>query len=71
MLAFTASGATLLPHVIGDVFLRFDSLTCRFLGEVHAGDTLDSQLQITELVLDGEHTYVLKRQAAVQGDQHG
>ncbi|BBX83175.1 MaoC family dehydratase [Mycolicibacterium aubagnense] len=86
VLAFTAPGATLFPHVIGDVFVRFDSLACRFLGEVHAGDTLYSQLQITELVtqgtegrvktavsvrnqrgelvLDGEHIYVLKRQSA-------
>lgn len=86
VLAFTAPGATLFPHVIGDVFVRFDSLACRFLGEVHAGDTLYSQLRITELipqggegrvkaavsvknqrgelVLDGEHVYVLKRQSA-------
>jgi acyl dehydratase len=86
VLAVTAPGATLFPHVIGDVFVRFDGLTCRFLGEVHAGDTLYPQLRITELipqtdegrvkaavsvknqrgelVLDGEHIYVLKRQAA-------
>ena len=86
VLAFTAPGATLFPHVIGDVFARFDGLTCRFLGEVHAGDTLYPQLRITELipqadegrvkaavsvknqrgelVLDGEHIYVLKREAA-------
>lgn len=85
VMAFTAPGATLFPHVIGDVFVRFEGLSCQFLGEVHAGDTLYSQLQITELipqaaegrvkaavsvrnqrgelVLDGEHTYVLKRQA--------
>nr|WP_155906358.1 MULTISPECIES: MaoC family dehydratase [unclassified Mycolicibacterium] len=92
VLAFTAPGATLFPHVIGDVFVRFEGLACRFLREVHAGDTLYPQLQITELVplstegrvkaavsvknqrgelvLDGEHTYILKRQAAEQGDQH-
>lgn len=86
VLAFTAPGATLFPHVIGEVFVRFESLACEFLGEVHSGDTLYSQLEITELipdtsegrvkaavsvhnqhgemVLSGEHTYVLRRDAA-------
>lgn len=84
VLAFTAPGATLFPHVIGEVFVTFEGLTCRFLREVHAGDTLYSQLEITglqplddvgrvtaavtvhdqhdELVLSGEHTYLLRRQ---------
>jgi acyl dehydratase len=83
VLAFTAPGATLFPHVIGEVFIAFTSLSCRFLAEVHSGDTLYSQLTITglapegangvvtaavsvhnqrsELVLSGEHTYLLKR----------
>ena len=38
--AFTAPGATLFPQYIGDVFLTFTSASCRFLKEVHAGDTL-------------------------------
>ena len=81
--SLTAPGATLFPHVIGQVFVRFESLTCEFLGEAHSGDTLYSQLQINELrpsategrvkaavsvhnqrrelVLSGEHTYVLSR----------
>lgn len=84
VLAFTAPGATLFPHVIGEVFVNFESLSCRFLREVHAGDTLYSQLEITalephgdmgrvtaavtvhnqrdELVLSGDHTYLLRRQ---------
>lgn len=83
VLATTAPGATLFPHVIGEVFVRFESLSCDFLGEVHAGDTLYSQLRITELipagaegrvkaavsvhnqrgelVLAGQHVYVLRR----------
>ena len=83
VLAFTAPGATLFPHVIGEVFVRFQGLSCEFLGEVHAGDTLYPALRITdlqpdgvdgrvttavsvhnqrgELVLSGEHTYVLRR----------
>lgn len=82
VLAFTAPGATLFPHFIGGVFVAFKSLSCEFLGEVHAGDTLYSALEIVdlspvdgkgqvttrvtvhnqrgELVLRGEHKYLLK-----------
>ncbi len=82
VLAFTAPGATLFPQYIGDVFIAFTSLSCKFLAEVHADDTLYPQLQIIDLaphgdagqvttratihnqhgqlVLDGEHTYLLK-----------
>jgi acyl dehydratase len=83
VLAFTAPGATLFPHLIGEVFIAFTSLTARFLAEVHSGDTLYPQLVITDLtdhgdgtgtvttratvhrsdgvlVLDGEHTYLLR-----------
>lgn len=49
VLAFTAPGATLFPHYIGDVFIAFTSVSARFLGEVHAGDTLYPQLEITDL----------------------
>jgi acyl dehydratase len=80
--AFTAPGATLFPQYIGDVFVAFTSASCRFLREVHAGDTLYPALEIIaltpqgntgivttratvhnqrgELVLDGEHQYLLK-----------
>ena len=82
VLAFTAPGATLFPHYIGDSFIAFTSISARFLGEVHAGDTLYPQLVVTdlseldgkgqvtteatihnqrgELVLEGQHTYLLK-----------
>src|SRR4051812_12741142 len=82
VLAFTAPGATLFPHVIGEVFIAFTGLSCTFHAEVHAGDTLYPQLTITgltprgedgvvtaaatvhnqrsELVLSGEHTYLLR-----------
>jgi acyl dehydratase len=49
VLAFTAPGATLFPHVIGEVFIAFLGLSCEFTGEVHSGDTLYSQLVIVEL----------------------
>ena len=80
--AFTAPGATLFPQYIGDVFVAFTSASCKFLKEVHAGDTLYPALEIIaltpqgdtgivstratvhnqrgELVLDGEHQYLLK-----------
>jgi acyl dehydratase len=82
VLAFTAPGATLFPQYIGNDFIAFTSVSCTFLAEVHAGDTLYPQLEIIDLaphgdagqvttrstvhnqhgrlVLDGEHTYLLK-----------
>jgi acyl dehydratase len=82
VLAFTAPGATLFPHYIGEAFIAFTELSCKFLKEVHSGDTLYSALQIVELtdlgetglvttsvtvfnqrnelVLSGEHKYLLK-----------
>jgi acyl dehydratase len=54
VLAFTAPGATLFPHVIGEVFIAFTGLSCTFHTEVHAGDTLYSQLTITELAPEGD-----------------
>ena len=50
VLAFTAPGATLFPHVIGEVFIAFTGLSCEFTAEVHSGDTLYSQLVIESLV---------------------
>ena len=83
VLAFTAPGATLLPHYFGNIFISFLELSCSFLKEVHSGDTLYSSLTITdltpqndkgivttkvtiynqrsELVLEGQHKYLLKR----------
>jgi acyl dehydratase len=85
VLAFTAPGATLFPHYIGEVFIAFTELNCKFLKEVHSGDTLYSALEIVELsyqgpnglvttsvtvfnqrkelVLSGEHKYLLKMAA--------
>jgi acyl dehydratase len=86
VLAFTAPGATLFPHLIGEVFIAFTGLSAEFHVEVHAGDTLYSQLEITaltpdgpngvvtakvtvhnqrsQIVLSGEHTYLLRRTPA-------
>ena len=49
VLAFTAPGATLFPQYIGDVFIAFTSVSCKFLAEIHAGDTLYPQLEIIDL----------------------
>ena len=54
VLAFTAPGATLFPHYIGEVFIAFTELSCKFLKEVHAGDTLYPALEIVELETDGD-----------------
>src|SRR5947208_9356339 len=53
VLAFTAPGATLFPQYVGDEFLAFTSASCRFLKEVHAGDTLYPQLEIIKLTPQG------------------
>jgi acyl dehydratase len=45
----TAPGATLFPHYIGEVFIAFTELSCKFLKEVHSGDTLYPALEIIEL----------------------
>jgi acyl dehydratase len=52
--AFTAPGATLFPQNIGDVFVAFTSASCKFLKEVHAGDTLYPALEIVALTPQGD-----------------
>src|SRR6266481_7707576 len=60
-LLFTAPGATLFPHYIGEVFIAFTELSCKFLKEVHAGDTLYSALEIVDLSREGENGLVTTR----------
>lgn len=82
VLAFTAAGAGLFPHVIGEKLIGFIEVTAKFLKGVFPGDTLYPALTITalteqrttgivamratihnqkrELVLDGEHKYLLR-----------
>jgi acyl dehydratase len=57
----TAPGATLFPQYIGDVFLAFTSASCKFLKEVHAGDTLYPRLEITALAPQGDTGIVTTR----------
>src|ERR1700735_4240799 len=58
VLAFTAPGATLFPHFIGEVFIAFIELSCKFLKEVHSGDTLYPALEIVELSTEGSNGIV-------------
>jgi acyl dehydratase len=61
VLAFTAPGATLFPHYIGDIFIAFTSVSATFLAEVHAGDTLYSELVITDLSTENGNGKVTTR----------
>jgi len=54
VLAFTAPGATLFPHYIGEVFIAFTELSCKFHKEVHSGDTLYPALEIVALEKKGD-----------------
>lgn len=58
VLAFTAPGATLFPHSIGEIFIAFTELSCKFLKEVHAGDTLYPALEIVGLNKEGDNGIV-------------
>jgi acyl dehydratase len=69
VLAFTAPGATSFPHVIGEVFIAFTELSCKFLKEVNAGDTLYSALEIIALTPQGDKGIVETR--ATIYNQHG
>jgi acyl dehydratase len=82
VLAFTAAGAGLFPHVMGESLIGFIEQSSRFLKGVFPGDTLYPKLTITaltaqrttgvitmkstihnqhgELVLDGEHKYLVR-----------
>ncbi|HAH09926.1 MAG TPA: dehydratase [Alphaproteobacteria bacterium] len=50
VLSFSAAGAGLFPHVIGDALIGFIEVSAKFLAPVYAGDTLYPRLTITELV---------------------
>ncbi len=49
VLAFTAAGAGLFPHVIGESLIGFIEVSAKFLKGVYPGDTLYPALEITEL----------------------
>lgn len=49
VLAFTAAGAGLFPHMIGDALIGFVDVSAKFLKGVFPGDTLYPELEIVEL----------------------
>jgi len=49
VLSFTAAGAGLFPHIVGESLIGFIEQSSRFLKPVYAGDTLYPMLTITEL----------------------
>jgi acyl dehydratase len=46
----TAAGAGIFPHMVSDSLVAMLECSAKFLGAVHAGDTLYPMLEITELV---------------------
>lgn len=50
VLSFTAAGAGLFPHVIGESLVGFVEVSAKFLKAVYPGDTLYPALEIAELV---------------------
>ena len=50
VLSFTAAGAGLFPHVIGEKLVGFIEVSAKFLKSVFPGDTLYPALTVAELV---------------------
>lgn len=50
VLSFTAAGAGIFPHVIGEKLIGFIEVNAKFLKAVYPGDTLYPALTICELV---------------------
>lgn len=50
VLSFTAAGAGLFPHIIGESLVGFIEQSSRFLKPVYAGDTLYPMLTVTDLL---------------------
>jgi acyl dehydratase len=69
VLAFTPPGATMFPHVIGEIFIAFTEVSCKFLKEVNSGDTLYPALEIISLTPQGNKGTV--ETAATIYNQHG
>ena len=50
ILSFTAAGAGLFPHILGESLIGFIEQSSRFLKPVYAGDTLYPMLIISDLL---------------------
>ncbi len=69
VLAFTAAGAGLFPHVIGEALIGFIEVNAKFLKAVYPGDTLYPALEITALTPQ-RTTGIVTMRASVH-NQHG
>ena len=69
VLAFTAAGAGLFPHVIGETLIGFVEVSAKFLKPVHPGDTLYPALEIVALI--PQHTTGVVAMRATVHNQHG
>ncbi|MGH6872481.1 MAG: MaoC family dehydratase [Rhizomicrobium sp.] len=69
VLAFTAAGAGLFPHVIGEALIGFVEVSAKFLKGVFPGDTLYPALEIVELA--PQKTTGLVTMRATVHNQHG
>lgn len=68
VLALTAAGAGLFPHVIGESLIGFIDVEARFLKGVYPGDTLYPLLEIT--ALERQRTTGIVRMRATIDNQH-
>jgi acyl dehydratase len=59
--AFTASGASLFPRLMGEFSVRFLEMSVRFMAEVHPGDILHPMLIVTGLRVQEEASVVTAR----------
>lgn len=69
VLSFTAAGAGLFPHAIGDALIGFVEVQANFLKAVYAGDTLYPALTVTDL--KPQRTTGLVTMAATVHNQRG
>ena len=68
VLCFTAAGAGLFPHVVGDSLIGFLEQSSRFLKPVYPGDTLYPVLTLHELIRQNT-TGVVVLEATVHNQQ--
>ena len=69
VLSFTAAGAGLFPHVVGEALIGFVEVSAKFLKPVYPGDTLYPALEITALT--PQNTTGLVTLRATVHNQHG
>ena len=69
LLALTAAGAGLFPHVIGESLIGFLDVQAKFLKAVYPGDTLYPLLEIT--ALERQRTTGIVRMRATIENQDG